>query len=192
MATAPSPSSPLTGHLGYSSWRFSPTERGFDTYKGYLDGAESYWCHGGCGLNGVVDWWDSQARPNASLPLFPVFNETCHNGTDAGCPVAEYSATLLGDRAVELIHATPADPQKRPMFMYLAWQSGAWQLAGIFLAAALLAGFVHSFLRANRNYQLSLVRCAVCTLRPARMRSARSAGGPAGKGRRAHSARARA
>jgi hypothetical protein len=53
-----------------------------------------------------------------------VFNETCHNGTDA-CPIAEYSASLIGDRAVELIYATPGDAQKRPMFMYLAWQSGA-------------------------------------------------------------------
>jgi hypothetical protein len=105
-------------HLGYSSWRFSPTERGFDTYKGYLDGAESYWCHGACGENGPVDWWDSAARSNSSLPLNPVFNETCHNGTDAGCPTTTYSATLIGDRAVELIHATPADPHQRPMFMY--------------------------------------------------------------------------
>eukprot|EP01052_Picozoa_sp_SAG31_P019746 SAG31_NODE_1453_length_8285_cov_11.761544_7_plen_185_part_00 len=130
-------------HLGYSSWRFTPVARGFDTYKvrsiptsirslwtrcvgvvsytycapkGYLDGAESYWCHGGCGPHGAVDWWDSQSRSNMSLPLNPVFNETCHNGTDA-CPVAEYSASLIGDRAVELIHATPADPQHRPMFM---------------------------------------------------------------------------
>lgn len=86
------------------------------TYKGYLDGAESYWCHGGCGPHGAVDWWDSQGRSNATLPLNPVFNETCHNGTDT-CPVAQYSATLIGDRAVELIHATPGDPQQRPMFM---------------------------------------------------------------------------
>ena len=32
------------------------------------------------GPNGAVDWWDSAGRANASLPLNPVFNETCHNG----------------------------------------------------------------------------------------------------------------
>ena len=41
-------------------------------FPGYLDGAESYWCHGGCGPNGPVDWWDSSGRANASLPLNPV------------------------------------------------------------------------------------------------------------------------
>lgn len=97
--------------------------QGFDTYKGYLDGAESYWCHGGCGPRGAKDWWDSARRENTSLALNPVFNESCLRSSDK-CPAVDYSATLLGDRAVQLIHATPSDPQKRPMFMYLAWQSG--------------------------------------------------------------------
>ena len=102
--------------------------QGFDTYKGYLDGAESYWCHGGCGPKGAKDWWDSVGRKNdSSQALSPVFNESCRTRSNS-CPVIDYSATLLGDRAVQLIHATPSDPKKRPMFMYLAWQSGVLKL----------------------------------------------------------------
>ena len=36
-------------HLGMSSWRFTPLERGFDSYYGYLGGGEDY-----CMLAGLI------------------------------------------------------------------------------------------------------------------------------------------
>ena len=32
-------------HLGYCDERYSPTFRGFDSFTGYLNGAEDYWNH---------------------------------------------------------------------------------------------------------------------------------------------------
>jgi arylsulfatase B len=65
------------GHTGYKSVLHLPTHRGFDSYLGYLSGAQSYtsddrWANGG-----------------------PLSNNT------------SYSSQLYGDLAVDLIHSHP-------------------------------------------------------------------------------------
>ena len=38
---------PVTRHMGKCDNRYEATYRGFDSYQGYLDGAQSYWNHAG-------------------------------------------------------------------------------------------------------------------------------------------------
>ena len=33
------------GHLGMSSWEYTPTYRGFQTHFGFYNGAIDYWSH---------------------------------------------------------------------------------------------------------------------------------------------------
>ena len=41
------PPYPITGkwHLGSSKFAYLPTKRGFDSFFGYVNGAEDYWTH---------------------------------------------------------------------------------------------------------------------------------------------------
>lgn len=32
-------------HLGFKSWEYTPTERGFDSFLGYYAGSQDYWNH---------------------------------------------------------------------------------------------------------------------------------------------------
>lgn len=94
-------------HLGLSSRRFTPLGRGFQTYMGYLGGAEDYWLHGD---RDALDFFDG---------AMPEFNFTCWDGNL--CPMEKYSANIFAARASKVI-ATAAKGDK-PMFLYLAWQS---------------------------------------------------------------------
>ena len=35
----------LQWHLGFYNWESTPTFRGFDSHKGYYEGAGGYWDH---------------------------------------------------------------------------------------------------------------------------------------------------
>ena len=95
-------------HLGYSSWRFTPLERGFDSYYGYLGGAEDYWTH----RDGkAISLWDGYS---------PALNVSCESSADS-CAAKFYSATVFTERAQSVVHA--ASVQTKPLFMYLAYQS---------------------------------------------------------------------
>ena len=90
-----------------SSWRFTPLERGFESYYGYLGGGEDYWLHG---TDTELDLWDGDA---------PDFSHTCWQKND--CPHAFYSANVFAAKAVGVIEA--AAQNRSRLFLYLAWQS---------------------------------------------------------------------
>eukprot|EP00040_Diaphanoeca_grandis_P017190 m.89338 g.89338 ORF g.89338 m.89338 type:complete len:724 (-) comp26286_c1_seq1:235-2406(-) len=95
-------------HLGMSSWRFCPLERGFDSYYGYLGGGEDYWTHVD---GGGVDLFDGKTA---------VTNSSCDDGN--ACSAEKfYSANLFTSRAIRVIEEVGAT--SKPMFMYLAYQS---------------------------------------------------------------------
>lgn len=98
-------------HLGYYQRRFQPLARGFDSFFGFLNGAEYYFSHvGRCEFPG----WECEG-PNACWGV-DFFNQTD--------PVfsTEYSTDLLTRRAEEIIlgHDTDKDG---PLFLYLPYQA---------------------------------------------------------------------
>ncbi|XP_046368365.2 arylsulfatase B-like [Haliotis rufescens] len=89
-------------HLGFCNWKYTPTERGFDTYLGYYSGDEEYFTH------------MSQDR-GGDVGLDFHFNKTVYgnaNGT--------YSANVFTDRAVEIIEN---HDNSKPLYLYLPFQS---------------------------------------------------------------------
>tara|TARA_B110000208_G_scaffold30174_1_gene39722 strand:+ start:131 stop:1486 length:1356 start_codon:yes stop_codon:yes gene_type:complete len=95
-------------HLGMSSWQFTPLERGFESYYGYLGGGETYWTHQ---EGSALAFWDDYE---------PALNSSCSSNADS-CPVEYYSADVFTAQAQGVIEA--ASMQSKPLFLYLAYQS---------------------------------------------------------------------
>ncbi|XP_033752639.1 arylsulfatase I-like [Pecten maximus] len=85
-------------HLGFCNWRYTPTQRGFDSFLGFYTGAQDYYKH--TRENGY------DFRFNASV-YHP--------------PRKQYSTKTYADRAVEVIQENRKSD--KPLFMYLSFQS---------------------------------------------------------------------
>eukprot|EP00937_MAST-01D_sp_MAST-1D-sp2_P000140 g140.t1 len=114
-------------HLGFCREEFVPTRRGFDTFDGYMNGAEKYFTHqrppdrvAFTNFSSGFDFYttaESKALPvidwsqNASGPLQNV------DPSRGEC----YSAHALAHRAAAIVQAH--DAREQPLFLYLALQS---------------------------------------------------------------------
>jgi arylsulfatase A-like enzyme len=85
-------------HLGDCHEGYLPTSRGFDSFVGYLAGAESYYHHGGDFRNGTA---------KGGLP-------------HCAGPDNKYSTLIYVEEASRIVSSHDAS---RPLFMYLAFQS---------------------------------------------------------------------
>lgn len=101
-------------HLGYYLKKFQPLQRGFDTFKGMLTGAEYYFSHvarcefpfydfKGSTSGWGLDWFDQET---------PVFE-------DQGL----YSTDVMTQRAVEIISSHGLNKSNQPLFLYLSYQA---------------------------------------------------------------------
>jgi len=86
-------------HLGYCSWRCTPTHRGFDTHYGFLSGGIDRYSKIAQHTDGLFDWWNNEESVR----------------TAAG----DYGEIQLTDHAVKLIE--DHDSASGPMFMYVSY-----------------------------------------------------------------------
>lgn len=99
-------------HLGFALKKYTPTERGYDTFFGYYSAmTEDYWEHTHSVANGC----------ELGLHSRDLHDSTSRSGPRAATDNGTYEATLFGDRAVDII--TRHDPAAGPMFMYLAFHN---------------------------------------------------------------------
>ena len=89
----------LQWHLGIFAWEYTPSFRGYDSYLGYLGGAQDYWAHsdGPCTPTAASNW-QCPTRVNGSdyASLDFVFQQQPNCG--AGCstfPAQFHSASSL-------------------------------------------------------------------------------------------------
>ena len=88
----------LQWHLGYAGWQDTPLGRGFDSYAGYLQGAEDYYTHqfGFKGLTGYDLWrnktvaWDANGKHSTSF--FMEEAQRVLDSRDASTPMFMYFA----------------------------------------------------------------------------------------------------
>ncbi|XP_066957754.1 arylsulfatase B-like isoform X2 [Macrobrachium rosenbergii] len=111
-------------HLGYCSWAYTPTYRGFDTFYGYYNGAENYLTHMRGNLNDPHFLGDSDEDFDSVSPdknphvheYLDFRNNTEPDPREDGT----YSTHLFASYVENLLESrNPADP----MFLYLPFQS---------------------------------------------------------------------
>ena len=143
-------------HLGESSWRFTPVGRGYESYSGYLGGAQDYWTHGkdcqplpaGINRSQCLDFWNNKTANYA---------DTCQDGN--ACPVRKYSAHTFVRDATRAIRNVAASG--KPLFLYLAMQSVHAPLLARLLSApwVVYVGKISCTHAAARTFDEPLGRC---------------------------------
>ena len=92
-------------HLGLCSDKYLPTRRGFDTFYGFYTGSEDYYLH---------------SRVSSTPPILQGYDLRDQEAV-ALAENGSYSAHIFSSRAASIIRQQAGS--KRPMFLYLAFQS---------------------------------------------------------------------
>ncbi|XP_066985387.1 arylsulfatase B-like [Macrobrachium rosenbergii] len=100
-------------HLGFCSWDYTPTKRGFDSFYGFYTGAADYYTHK---RSTSVKLPEDKARRDHDGGFLDLRNNTTPDDTKDGV----YSTHLFASVAEDIVRSRkPQDP----LFMYLAFQS---------------------------------------------------------------------
>jgi len=106
-------------HLGAASRSYLPAARGFDTFFGFLGGAEDYFEHGikvhGCSESepfDITDLWYHNASQNPSS-----------HGSPARGFGGVYGDSVYTQKAVEIIKSHALLARELPLFLYIGLQS---------------------------------------------------------------------
>ncbi|CAM9152223.1 unnamed protein product [Scytosiphon promiscuus] len=114
-------------HLGDHNPRYLPSQRGFDTYMGYLGGAQRYWSRNSMdfimeGGRTFVDFGFGNATGYFDITERPTHDEGVSPDLRGPDMKRQYSTDEFHDRVVEVVKAkSPHDEQ--PLYMYVAHQA---------------------------------------------------------------------
>ena len=97
-------------HLGYCDVRYTPTYRGFDTFTGYLNGAEDYWDH----TRSDGHFFGLDFRAGGGPRSLPPASNASFN---------VYSANVFANAVAAIVSQHAAKTTKQPLFVYLPFQS---------------------------------------------------------------------
>jgi len=99
-------------HLGFQSWEYAPTYRGFETFYGYLNSwADYYTSQYNVWVDDIEEIYYDLRENEEAVML---------SGSDSDNPV-DFSMYRFRDHAIRVIEQSVHDD--RPFFMYVAWQS---------------------------------------------------------------------
>eukprot|EP01084_Bolivina_argentea_P138820 244319_1 len=100
-------------HVGRSTWKQTPTWRGFDYFYGMLGGASDYFTHF-CSLHAMD--WSEHIGINCD-------NKNCSRICEEDYGI--YSTQLMSNKAIEIIlnHTNINKLKKKPFFIYLSYQA---------------------------------------------------------------------
>ena len=98
-------------HLGYCDERYSPLYRGFDSFMGYLNGAEDYWEH----TRGDDAFSGLDFRNGSGTDTLPA----SHNQS-----WGVYSSVIFGAEVARIAtHHGQTEAKTTPLFIYFPFQS---------------------------------------------------------------------
>nr|XP_045604438.1 arylsulfatase B-like [Procambarus clarkii]XP_045604441.1 arylsulfatase B-like [Procambarus clarkii] len=121
-------------HLGFCSWDYTPTMRGFDTFFGYYNGAEDYFTHrrsglfdtrmdsyydldtGACRGHNDTNGEDKKKQDGKHHDWLDLRYNTTPDTSKEGV----YSTHMFASHVEDLLRTRSAED---PMFLYLAFQS---------------------------------------------------------------------
>ena len=99
-------------HLGYCNEQYSPLYRGFDSFLGYLNGAEDYWEHTRADATSHGPQLDFRNGSGANT-VPPAYNKSW----------GVYSSVVFGAEVARIATHHGATASATPLFVYLPFQS---------------------------------------------------------------------
>jgi len=98
-------------HLGYTSYEYTPTYRGFDTFSGYLGGLVNYFNKSQC--------MPSQSHPDSPLCYYDLRMNEYEDWDNV--QKGQFGTFLQRDQTLKLLESQKDATD--PFFLYLGWQS---------------------------------------------------------------------
>lgn len=106
-------------HLGFKTWKHTPTERGFDSHLGYYAGSTDYY------TQDSLCWPDSQCFTSFTPTHEPVSGWDLHRDRATITNSTTYSTILYTEEAARIMaaHAAAHTAKSTPLFLYLPYQA---------------------------------------------------------------------
>ena len=104
-------------HLGFKTWRYTPQERGFDSFFGYYGGSTDYYT-----LESLC-WPDANCFTQDTPDGEAISGFDLHRDREVISNNTEYSTTLFTAEAEKVIAAHAAGSPGVPLFLYLPYQA---------------------------------------------------------------------
>jgi arylsulfatase B/arylsulfatase I/J len=104
-------------HLGFKTWKYTPQERGFDSFFGYYGGSTDYY------TMDTLCWPDSQCFTSETPDHEALSGWDLHRDRAVIRNSTEYSTVLFTAEAERVMAEHAATAAGTPLFLYLPYQA---------------------------------------------------------------------